>query len=247
MPYYGYYGGYGDFLANNIYCILLIPILILSVWAQAQVSGNFKRYSGVANRRRLTGAQAAEAVLRAHGVYNVAIRPCSGNLTDHYDPRDNSISLSENVYNSTSIAAVGVAAHEAGHAVQYAENYGPVRLRTAIIPATQIGSKLSFLLLRVGMLLYSQTLFLVGIVLFSFTTLFQLVTLPVEFNASARALETIRSEYLLEGDEVTGARRVLRAAALTYVAALLMSALQLLRFVLIFLGRNGNRRGGGRE
>ena len=248
MPYYGYYGGYGDFLANNIYCILLSPILILSVWAQAQVSGNFKRYSGVANRRRLTGAQAAEAVLRAHGVYNVAIRPCSGNLTDHYDPRDNSISLSENVYNSTSIAAVGVACHEAGHAVQYAEGYGPIRLRQAIIPATQIGSKLSFLLLMVGMLLYSQTLFLVGIVLFSFTTLFQLVTLPVEFNASARALETIRSEYLLEGDEVTGARRVLRAAALTYVAALLMSALQLLRFVLIFLGRGGNgRRGGGRE
>ena len=124
MPYYGYYGGYGDFLANNIYCILLIPVLLLSLWAQAQVSGNFKRYSGVANRRRLTGAQAAEAVLRAHGVYDVAIRPCSGSLTDHYDPRDNSISLSENVYNSTSIAAVGVAAHEAGHAVQYAENYG---------------------------------------------------------------------------------------------------------------------------
>lgn len=136
MPYYGYYGGYGDFLANNIYCILLIPVLLLSLWAQAQVSGNFKRYSGVANRRRLTGAQAAEAVLRAHGVYDVAIRSCSGSLTDHYDPRDNSISLSENVYNSTSIAAVGVAAHEAGHAVQYAENYGPVRLRTAIIPAT---------------------------------------------------------------------------------------------------------------
>ena len=150
MPYYGYYGGYGDFFANNIYCILLIPVLLLSLWAQAQVSGNFKRYSGVANRRRLTGAQAAEAVLRAHGVYNVAIRPCSGNLTDHYDPRDNSISLSENVYNSTSIAAVGVAAHEAGHAVQYAENYGPVRLRTAIIPATQIGSKFSFILLLVG-------------------------------------------------------------------------------------------------
>ena len=146
------------------------------------------------------------------------------------------------------MAAVGVACHEAGHAVQYAEGYGPIRLRQAIIPATQIGSKLSFLLLMVGMLLYSQTLFLVGIVLFSFTTLFQLVTLPVEFNASTRALETIQSEYLLEGDEVTGARRVLRAAALTYVAALLMSALQLLRFVLIFLGRGGNgRRGGGRE
>ena len=205
MPYYGYYGGYGDFLANNIYCILLIPILILSVWAQAQVSGNFKRYSGVANRRRLTGAQAAEAVLRAHGVYNVAIRPCAGNLTDHYDPRDNSISLSENVYNSASIAAVGVAAHEAGHAVQYAENYGPVRLRTAIIPATQIGSKFSFILLLVGMVLYSQSLFLIGILLFSLTTLFQLITLPVEFNASHRALQTLENQQLLYDDELSGA------------------------------------------
>lgn len=242
MPYYGYYGGYGDFLANNIYCILLIPVLLLSLWAQAQVSGNFKRYSGVANRRRLTGAQAAEAVLRAHGVYDVAIRPCSGNLTDHYDPRDNSISLSENVYNSASIAAVGVAAHEAGHAVQYAENYGPVRLRTAIIPATQIGSKFSFVLLLVGMILYSQSLFLIGILLFSLTTLFQLITLPVEFNASHRALQTLENEQLLYDDELSGAKKVLKAAALTYVAALLMSALQLLRYVLIFLGRSNRGR-----
>ena len=242
MPYYGYYGGYGDFLANNIYCILLIPVLLLSLWAQAQVSGNFKRYSGVANRRRLTGAQAAEAVLRAHGVYNVAIRPCSGSLTDHYDPRDNSISLSENVYNSASIAAVGVAAHEAGHAVQYAENYGPVRLRTAIIPATQIGSKFSFILLLVGMILYSQSLFLIGILLFSLTTLFQLITLPVEFNASHRALQTLENEQLLYDDELSGAKKVLKAAALTYVAALLMSALQLLRYVLIFVGRNNRGR-----
>ena len=242
MPYYGYYGGYGDFLTNNIYCILLIPVLLLSLWAQAQVSGNFKRYSGVANRRHLTGAQAAEAVLRAHGVYDVAIRPCSGNLTDHYDPRDNSISLSENVYNSASIAAVGVAAHEAGHAVQYAENYGPVRLRTAIIPATQIGSKFSFVLLLVGMILYSQSLFLIGILLFSLTTLFQLITLPVEFNASHRALQTLENEQLLYDDELSGAKKVLKAAALTYVAALLMSALQLLRYVLIFLGRSNRGR-----
>ena len=244
MPYYGYYGGYGDFLANNIYCILLIPVLLLSLWAQAQVSGNFKRYSGVANRRRLTGAQAAEAVLRAHGVYDVAIRPCSGSLTDHYDPRDNSISLSENVYNSTSIAAVGVAAHEAGHAVQYAENYGPVRLRTAIIPATRIGSSLSFILLLVWLVLYNQSLFFIGIVLFSFTTLFQLVTLPVEFNASARANATIDGAGLLDEDELPGAKKVLRAAALTYVAALLMSLLQLMRFVLIFIGRGGRDQGG---
>ncbi|SFP12994.1 hypothetical protein SAMN05216343_103128 [Oscillibacter sp. PC13] len=247
MPYYGYgYYGYGDFLANNIYCLLLIPVLLLSVWAQIQVSGNFRRYA-VTNRRRLTGAQAAEAVLRSHGVYDVPVRMTRGNLTDHYDPRDNTIYLSESVYGAATIAAVGVAAHEAGHAVQYAEGYGPVRLRSAIIPATQIGSKFSFILLLVGMLLYSQTLFFVGILLFSLTTLFQLVTLPVEFNASHRAIETIGGQGLLDEDEVYGARKVLRAAALTYVAALLMSVLQLLRFVLIFLGRGGGRRGGGRE
>ena len=244
MPYYY---GYGDFLANNIYCILLIPVMLLSLWAQLQVSGNFRRYSAQRSRRGLTGAQAAEAVLRSHGVYDVNIRPCRGSLTDHYDPRDNTIYLSEDVYAAPTIAAVGVACHEAGHAVQYAVGYGPVRLRQAIIPVTQLGSKFSFILLLAGMFLYSQTLFLVGILLFSLTTVFQLVTLPVEFNASHRAIETIESEYLLEDDEVYGARKVLRAAALTYVAALLMSALQLLRFVLIFLGRNGNRRGGGRE
>ena len=224
MPYGYYYGGYGDFLANNIYCILLIPILLLSVWAQAQVSGNFKRYSAIANKRHLTGAQAAEAVLRAHGIYNVSIRPCAGSLTDHYDPRDNSISLSQDVYNSATIAAVGVAAHEAGHAVQYAVGYGPVKLRTAIIPATQLGSKFSFILLL------------------SLTTIFQLITLPVEFNASHRALVTLEEQGILYDDELNGARKVLRAAALTYVAALLMSALQLLRYVLIFLGRSNNRR-----
>ena len=245
MPYYYPSYGYSDFLANNIYVLLLIPILALSLWAQFQVSGSFRRYSQQTNRRRITGAQAAEAVLRAHGVYDVPIRPCRGNLTDHYDPRDNTIYLSENVYNAPSIAAVGVAAHEAGHAVQYAENYGPIRLRSAIIPATQLGSKFSFILLFAGILLYSQALLLGGIVLFSLTTIFQLVTLPVEFNASARAIETIDGQMLLDSDELPGAKKVLRAAAMTYVAALLMSALQLLRFVLIFLGRNN--RGGGRD
>ncbi len=243
MPYYSY----GDFLANNLYVILLIPVFLLSLWAQFQVSGRFKRYSAVTNRRRLTGAQAADAVLRAHGVYNVPIRPCRGNLTDHYDPRDNTVYLSESVYNAPTVAAVGVAAHEAGHAVQYAVGYGPVRLRSAIIPATQIGSKFSFILLMIGMVLYSQALFFVGILLFSLTTFFQLVTLPVEFNASSRALETIEGQGMLDGDEFQGARKVLWAAAMTYVAALLMSMLQLLRFVLIFLGRNGENRRGGRR
>ena len=243
MPYYGHiYYGYGDFLANNLYVLLLIPVLLLSLWAQFQVSGSFRRYNAVNNRRRITGAQAAEAVLRAHGVFGVPVRPCLGNLKDHYDPRDNTIYLSETVYDAPTIAAVGVAAHEAGHAVQYAENYGPVRLRTAIIPATQIGSKFSFILLLVGMVLYSQSLFLVGILLFSLTTIFQLITLPVEFNASHRALQTLENEQLLYDDELPGARKVLKAAALTYVAALLMSALQLLRYVLIFVGRNNRGR-----
>ena len=174
----------------------------------------------------------------------MGIRPCRGNLTDHYDPRDNTIYLSENVYNTPTVAAVGVAAHEAGHAVQYAVGYGPIRLRNAIVPATQIGSKFSFILLLLGLILYNQRLFLVGILLFSLTTFFQLVTLPVEFNASHRALETLEGQMLLDNEELFGARKVLRAAALTYVAALLMSALQLLRYVLIFLTRNNNRRGG---
>ena len=247
MPYsYGYYS-YGEFLANNVYFLLLIPVLLLSIWAQIQVSGNFRRYSQAPNRRRITGAQAAEAVLRAHGVYDVPIRPCRGNLTDHYDPRDNTIYLSDGVYGAATVAAVGVAAHEAGHAVQYAVGYGPVRLRTAIIPATQLGSRFSFILLFIGLLMYSQSLFLAGIILFGLTTFFQLVTLPVEFNASHRALDTIEGTGLLDEEESAGARKVLRAAALTYVAALLMSLLQLLRFVLIFLSRGGGRRDGGRR
>lgn len=250
MPYgygygYGYYG-YGDFLANNLYCLLLIPILLLSMWAQFKVSGNFRRYNGVNNRRRMTGAQAAEAVLRANGVYDVPIRCVRGELTDHYDPRDNTIYLSESVYGAPTIAAVGVAAHEAGHAVQYAVGYVPVRIRSAIIPATQIGSKFSFILFLLGTLLYNQMLFFIGILLFSLTTLFQLVTLPVEFNASHRALETIEGRQLLDDEELRGAKKVLQAAALTYVAALLMSLLQLMRFVLIFLSRGNDRRGGRR-
>ena len=247
MPYY--YSGYGDFLANNLYVLLLIPVMVLSLWAQAQVSSNFNKYSRVSNRSRLTGAQAAEAVLRANGVYDVTITSTWGKLTDHYDPRDNTIYLSQEVYSASTVAAVGVAAHEAGHAVQYAVSYAPVRLRSAIVPVTNLGSRCSMILLFIGLLLYSQSLFLAGILLFSLTTFFQLVTLPVEFNASRRALETIENRNLLDHEELTGARKVLRAAALTYVAALLMSALQLLRYVLIFLGRNGGRdgrRGGGR-
>lgn len=246
MPY-SYYGGYGTFLADQLYAIMLLPILLLSLYAQVQVNSSFRRYNARNNRRHLTGAQAAEAVLRANGVYDVNIRMCSGSLTDHYDPRDYTIYLSESTYHAPTIAAVGVAAHEAGHAVQYARGYAPVRLRRAMIPVTQFGSQFSFVLLLVGTLLYSQMLFLAGIVLFSATTFFQLVTLPVEFNASSRAIEAIQDNMLLDDEEMRGAKKVLRAAALTYVAALLTSMLQLLRFVLIFLGRSERRRGGGRD
>ena len=230
------------FYYDAIYWIILIPVLILSVYAQFQVSGSFNRYSRVRNRRGITGAQAAYEVLKAHGVFDVEIRPCRGQLTDHYDPRDNTIYLSESVYDAPTVAAVGVAAHEAGHAVQYAVGYGPVRVRSAIIPVTQFGSQFAFIALVLGLVLYVQPLFAIGIVLFGLTTLFQLVTLPVEFDASARAVATIESSALLDEEERQGAKKVLRAAALTYVAALLMSLLHLLRYLLIFSGRNDRRR-----
>ena len=230
------------FYYDSIYWIILIPVLILSVYAQIKVSSSFSRYSRERNRRGVTGAQAAYAVLRAHGVHDVDIQPCRGQLTDHYDPRDNTIYLSEPVYNAATVAAVGVAAHEAGHAVQYAMGYGPVRIRSAIIPMTQFGSKFAVVALMLGLALYSQPIFALGIVLFSATTVFQLVTLPVEFDASARALGTIDGTSLLDGEERKGAKKVLTAAALTYVAALLMSLVQLLRYLLIFVGRDNGRR-----
>ena len=233
MPMYYFY-------TDPLYLILLIPVLALTIYAQAKVSGNYNKYGKIRNSRGLTGAQAARAVLESHGVYNVAIQRTSGRLTDHYDPRDNVIRLSEGVYDSASIASVGIAAHEAGHAVQYAVGYSPIKLRMAILPITQFGSQFGVIALILGIVLYWEPLFLVGILLFSFTTLFQLVTLPVEFNASRRAMETIRSGGLLNDQEANGARKVLSAAALTYVAALLMSIVQLLRYVMLFSGRRRN-------
>ena len=220
--------------ADLIYIVLLIPVMILSFWAQAQVSGNFKKYSQVRSSRGLTGRDAAEAVLRAHNVTGVGIRPCAGSLTDHYNPQDNCIYLSEPVYNVASVAAVGVACHEAGHAVQYA-------LPSTVTSSQMIGSKASFFFLFLGLLI-SPALFLIGIVLFSFTTFFQVVTLPVEFDASNRAVKTIESSGLLNPEEIDGAKKVLKAAALTYVAALLTSAVQLLRYILIFMERTNRGR-----
>jgi len=238
MPYYSGYSASGD----TIYWILIIPILILSIWAQSSVSSKFKKYSAVRNMRGLTGADAAREVLRVNGVHNVPIQPCTGSLTDHYDPRNNTIYLSESVYSAPTVAAVGVASHEAGHAVQYAMGYAPVKLRTAIIPVTQFGSKFAFIALFAGLFLGSSALLLIGVLLFSAMTFFQLVTLPVEFNASNRALEAIEQSGILTSEEQEGARKVLRAAALTYVAALLASAAQLLRYVSIFLSSSGRRR-----
>lgn len=232
------------FYYDTTYWLMILPVLIITIYAQAKVSSNFNRYSKIVNSRHLTGAQAAEAVLHQHGVYDVRIERVAGNLTDHYDPRTNVIRLSQSVYDSPTVAAVGVAAHEAGHAVQYAEGYAPIRFRAALIPLTQVGSQFGFVLLFLGVVLSFEPLFLIGILLFAVTTLFQLVTLPVEYNASHRAIETIESGHLLDGEELVGAKKVLSAAALTYVAALLMSLVQLLRYLMLFAARNdrGSRR-----
>ena len=229
MPFFYYYDPY--------YWMLLVPAMLIALLAQLNVSSTFNRYSGVAARRGLTGAQAAEAVLRSHGVYGVRIERVSGRLSDHYDPRSNVIRLSDSVYGSTSVASLGVAAHEAGHAVQYAQGYGPVRLRTAIIPVCNIGSQLSIILIILGLVLYFPALFGVGVILFAVAVFGQLVTLPVEFNASSRAMASLRDTGLLDEEELRGARKVLTAAAMTYVAALLVSIAQLLRFLLAFAGR----------
>ena len=238
MPYYSY--GYGYDSANLIYLILLVPVLLLSLYAQAAVSGNFSRYSKVTNRRGLTGAQAAASVLRAHGITDVGIARCSGKLTDHYDPRNNTIFLSDSVYDAATVAAVGVAAHEAGHAVQYAVGYGPVKLRSAIVKTTQLSSQASFIILMIGLVLYSQPILLLGIVLFGVVAFFQLVTLPVEFNASRRALAAIEQNNILTEEELNGARKTLRAAAMTYVAATAAALAQLLRLLVLF-GNNRRR------
>ena len=229
MPFFYYFDTY--------YWIILVPAMLIALLAQINVSSTFNRYSRVASRRGLTGAQAAEAVLRAHGVYDVRIERVSGRLSDHYDPRSNVIRLSDAVYGSTSVASLGVAAHEAGHAVQYAQGYGPIKLRTAIIPICNIGSQLSIILIVLGLVLYFPALFGVGVILFAVAVLGQIVTLPVEFNASSRAMASLRDTGLLDEQELRGARKVLTAAAMTYVAALLVSIAQLLRFLLAFAGR----------
>lgn len=219
--------------------MILIPCIILSYWASANVNSTFKRYSKQYSVRRLTGAEAARRVLSANGVSGVRIERVSGSLTDHYDPRTNVIRLSDDVYDNPSTAAIGVACHEAGHAVQYAVGYAPIRLRSAIIPITNFGSRLAFPLILAGILLTSlsnrfYSLVDLGIFCFSLSLVFQLVTLPVEFNASSRALKSIESCGLLNDQEMVGARKTLSAAAMTYVAATAVSLGQLLRLMMIF-------------
>ena len=238
MPLY-YYG------FDMTYIILVLPCLILSIWASTNVNSTFRKYDKVHSLRRITGADAAQRVLSANGVTGVRIERVGGNLTDHFDPRTNVIRLSDAVYSSTSCAAIGVACHEAGHAVQYARNYAPIKLRAAVIPATNLGSKLAMPLILLGLLFsymgnMSYWLIYAGIACFGLSLVFQLITLPVEFNASRRAMQAIESANILTDEEQRGARKTLTAAALTYVAATAVALMQLLRLILLFGGRRRN-------
>lgn len=230
MPFY-----YG---VDIYYFLLVVPAFLLALGAQIMVKSTYSKMSHIRNSRNLTGAQAAARVLYEHGITNVRIERVAGTLSDHYDPRSNVIRLSEGVYDSASVAAVGVACHEAGHAVQHAQNYAPIKIRNAIIPVCNIGSTIGLPLAFIGLILDFGFLFWLGILLYGLVALFQFVTLPVEFNASRRALQAIESTGMLSGDEYKNARKVLTAAAMTYVAALAVSIANLLRLIL----RANNRR-----
>ena len=226
--------------------LFVIIASIYAMIASAQVNSTFKKYSTHISARGLTGAQAAERVLFANGVTDVRIARTAGNLTDHFNPKDNTIYLSDSVYDSASVAAIGVAAHEAGHAVQHAVGYVPIQIRSAIVPITNVGSKLSMPLIIIGLLLtaytqnfdYGYEIALLGVFCYSFCVLFQLVTLPTEFNASRRAVKALEEGMILDEDELRGAKKTLKAAAMTYVAALAVSLLQFLRlFAMVSGGR----------
>lgn len=224
------------------YLIIVMPFVLLSLWASSNVNSTFKKYANQYSMRRITGAQAAQRVLSANGVSGVRIERVGGNLTDHYDPKTNVIRLSDSVYDATSTAAIGVACHEAGHAVQYAHNYAPIKLRAAIVPITNIGAKLAMPLILLGIILtflenFSFAFVYAGIACFGLSVVFQLVTLPVEFNASRRAMVAISEAGLLTEEEQKGARKTLTAAALTYVAATAVALAQLLRLLILFGGR----------
>ena len=222
------------------YIFLVLPAVIFALWAQFNVKSTFSKYSKIASRSGMTGFDSARRILDANGLHGVRIAHVPGDLTDHYNPTDNTIYLSDSVYGSNSAAAIGVAAHEAGHAVQHATGYTPIKIRSAIIPITNIGSNLAMPLIILGIVLSFPTLAYIGVAAFGLSTLFQLVTLPVEFDASGRALKAL--EGSLDGDDLASARKVLRAAALTYVAALAVSLVNLLRLLIMVAGNDRRRR-----
>ena len=224
--------------------ILLLPALLLAMWAQANVSRTFGKYSKIYNHNGYSGADVARRILDMNGLYQVKIERVAGNLTDHFDPKSNVVRLSEATYSSTSVGAIGVAAHEVGHAVQHAVGYTPIKIRNGIDPFVNVCYGLSMPILLIGVIFAGAggifpVLIDVGIILFSATVLFQLITLPVEFNASRRALVTLENQKIMNQEEISGARAVLKAAALTYVAAALTSIMSLLRLIVLF---GGNRR-----
>ncbi|MBQ7779256.1 MAG: zinc metallopeptidase [Clostridia bacterium] len=221
------------------YIVLVVPMLIISLWAQIKVKTTYHKYSTVHSRSGMTAEVAVRKILDSNGLFNVGITRVPGELTDHYDPRTNTIALSDSVYGSTSVAAIGVAAHEAGHAIQHAVGYGPIKLRTALIPVTNIGSHLSMPLFIIGLLMANEYLAYAGIILFSLTVVFQLVTLPTEFNASRRAVKALGGYGYMNDEELKGTKKVLSAAAMTYLAALFVALASLLRLLLII---NGGRR-----
>ena len=222
--------------------ILVIIGAILSMLASANVNSSFRKYSQVANSRGITGQQAARMILESAGIYDVRIERIAGNLTDNYSPNERVLRLSDSVYNSYSVAAVGVAAHECGHAIQHQEGYAPLKLRSLSVPIANIGSKISWPIILIGLILGISPLARIGVYLFLFVVIFQLLTLPVEFNASGRALNILNTNNVFEGDEAKGAKKVLTAAALTYVASLFSTILQFLRLVLLTNGSGGRRR-----
>lgn len=228
MPYF-----YFDYY----YLILVVPALLLAIWAQVQVKTTYRKYSRVPNSRGMTGAYAAQAVLNFYGITDVRIEQVSGNLTDHYDPRSKVIRLSGGVYNSSTVAAIGIACHEAGHAAQHAENYAPIKIRNAIIPVCNIGSTIGIPLALIGWIFSFSILIYVGLGLYAAVFIFQVATLPVEFNASRRAIKVIDETQLLRDDEIGGAKKVLAAAAMTYVASMMVSLANLLRLLLRFSNR----------
>lgn len=235
LGFYGYY---------DWTIILLLPALLLSIWAQTKVNGTFNKYSKVYSRRGYTGADVARRILDMNGLNDVKIEHIAGNLTDHYDPKTKIVRLSDATYSSTSVGAIGVAAHEVGHAVQHAVGYMPIQVRNSIVPFVNVCNKLSMPILLIGILFAGSGsvfpwLIDAGIILFAATVLFQIITLPVEYNASNRALDTLSSGNILDSDEVMGAKKVLNAAAMTYVAAAVSAVMSLLRLILLF---GGNRR-----